>query len=322
MKKLIFYLFAITIFYCNSSFAQIQYTTENKTNHLSPLKVSFSFLNFENVILPITAGVMVEGNVATKLFYNVQFRQGYLRYFFVPKEKLITTQKESKATYFEAGVDFAFSDKIKQGSVKVVTESSNDGTYVHEKYFMANCDVRKLWLLSGGILDYKRAKFVNSDSSYYIISDNQTIKAPKDYFTHFNQNTFAIYAGITSRKIKKAIVHSDGWKYRRFFARKFYAHALIGVTNVGKIIYKDETYKITNAKQQPLGYRIGWQWDEMGVVTNFEFGKMPGVQLETPVEKTQIDNIFVNNPFYNYFKLTFHFNIYGGDKNYHLKQVN
>ena len=319
MKNLFLYTFAIVVLYSNRSLSQINYNTENKTNDLSPLKASFSFLNFENFILPITSGLMVEGNVATKLFYNVQFRQGYLRNFFIAKEKLITTQKESKGTFFEAGADFAFSDRIKQGKVKVITESSSDGTHIYQKYFMASCDVRKLWLLSGGILDYKRAKFVNSDSSYYIISDNQNIKAPKDNFTHFNQNTIGIYAGISSRKIKKAIVRSDGWKYRVFYARKFYAQALIGVTSVGKIMYKNETYKITNAKQQPLGYRIGWQWDEMGVVTNFEFGKMPGVQLDTPVEKTQTDNFFINNPFYNYFKLTFHFNIYGGDKNYHLK---
>lgn len=300
--------------------AQINYTTENKTHELSPFKISLSFLNFEQLFTPITAGIMVEGKIKDKLFYNVQLRQGYIRNFLIPKDHLITKQKESKGTVFEAGADLIFWDQIKPGKVKVVVSSSYSGyNTTTETYFRADCDVRKYWAVSGGIMEYVRTKYLNSDSTEYIISGDTRIKPTGENFSHFTQSTFAIYGGLVHRKIKKAIIRTDGWSYRRFYSTKFYIQMLVGATKAGDIIYKDQTYKIDNVRQMPLGYRIGWQWDQMGVVTGFEFGKMPGVNLETPTKGSQLDKIFIHNPFFNYIRLTFHFMIYGNDKNYRLK---
>lgn len=300
--------------------AQISYKTENFTHELSPFKISLALLSFENILTPITAGIMVEGHLKDKLFYNAQFRQGYMRNFMISKENLETTQKESKGTYFEAGMDWSFKEKMKTGKMKITTSSSSDGYTKSETYFMAECDVRKYWALSGGVLAYIRPKYTNSDSSYYIISDDLEIKPANGNFTHFNQSTFGAFGGVSHRKIKKAIVATDGTNYRNFRSTKFYAHALIGATSAGDIEYNGQNYKITNAKQMPIGYRIGWQWDQMGVVTGFEFGKMPGVGLETSTEKSEISKIFVQNPYLNYIRFTFQFNIFNGDRNYHIKK--
>lgn len=325
MKKSFIYSFVVAVFYSTTVTAQkAPYTTENKNHELAPVKISVSVLNFESILTPITAGVMVEGHFKDKLFYNVQFRQGYLRNFMIRPDHLITTQKESKGTVFETGVDWVFSDIIKPGKMKVVTSSSSyttgSTTYTNETYFIADCEVRKYWAISGGIMEYTRPKYINSDSSEYIISGNKNIMAPEDKFTHFNQSTFAFYGGLVHRKIKKAIVNRDNWNYRRFYSTKFYAQVLVGTTTVQDIIYNNQTCKIDNAKQVPIGYRIGWQWDQMGVVTGFEFGKMPGVELDVPVKKSQIDKIFIHNPYFNYLRFTIHFNIYNGDKKYHMKK--
>jgi hypothetical protein len=299
------------------SFGQnVEYQTESKTHNLSPIKVSLSFLNMEQILTPITVGIMVEGHLKDKLFYTVHFRQGYIRNFTIPKDNLVTTQKESKGTVIEVGADWVFADKIKPGLVKIATSISYNGSGTSENYFKAKCDVRKYWALSGGLYEYIRPKYVNSDSSEYIISGNQNIKAPQDKFTSFNLNTVGIYVGLVHRKIKKPLVTTGGTRYRTFHSTKFYAQALIGATKVGNFIYNNQSMKVDNAKQVPLGYRLGWQWDQKGVVTGFEFGKMPGVNLETPVAKGDFDKI---GDYLNYVRFTFHFNIYNGDKNYALK---
>jgi hypothetical protein len=89
---------------------------------------------------------------------------------------------------------------------------------------------------------------------------------------------------------------------------------------VDDIIYNSKTYVIDNAKKMPVGYRVGWQWDQMGVVTGFEFGKMPGVYLDVPAKKDDLSTIFSNNAFLNFFRVTFHYNIYNADRNYHMKK--
>jgi len=299
--------------------AQREYTTTNYTHELSPLKVSLTVIGIEDILTPITSGLLVEGQLKDRFFYNVQLRQGYLRNFMIPKSNLVTTQKESRGTVFEAGMDWPFSDKIIPGKVKVTTDVSYDGNYLSEKYFKADCEVRRTWALSGGLLYYKRPEYVNSDSSFYIISGSEDIKAPKDHYTSFNQSTLGIYTGIVKRKIKKAVVNSYGRNYRVYYAKKFYAQALFGRTAVDDIIYNNLSYKIDNARQMPLGYRIGWQWDENGVVTGFEFGKMPGVELNTPVKQSELNKIFSHNPFFNYLRVTFAFTLFNGDSRYGMK---
>lgn len=298
--------------------AQPDYTSTSYTHELSPFKVSLTVVGMEDILTPVTAGLLFEGQLKDKIFYNFQFRQGYIRNFMIPKSDLITTQKESKGTVFEAGIDLPFSDRIKPGRVKVTTslDFSYDRNNLLEKYFKADCDVRKYWAFNGGIMYYNRPEYINSDSALYIISGNENIKAPKDQFTHFNQSTLGFYAGIAKRKIKKALVKNGDVNYGVYYSTKFYAQVFIGNTSIGDIVYNNQPYKIDNAVQMPLGYRIGWQWDQNGVVTGFEFGKMPGVKLETPVEQSQLSKIFVQNPFLNYARLTIHFTLFNGDKRY------
>ncbi len=315
-------LLLLAIFSCTIADAQPAYTSTSYTHELSPFKVSLTVIGMEDILTPVTAGLLFEGQLKDKIFFNVQIRQGYIRNFLIPKSGLVTTQKESKGTVFEAGIDLPFSDKIKSGKVKVTTslDLSYDRNYLLEKYFKADCDVRKYHAFNGGIMYYNRPEYINSDSAFYIISGNENIQAPKDQYTHFNQSTIGLYTGLVIRKIKKALVKNEGVSRGVYYSTKFYAQALIGSTSIGEIVYNNKPYKIDNAVQMPIGYRIGWQWVQNGVDTGFEFGKMPGVKLETPVEQSQLSKIFVHNPFLNYLRLTVHFTLFNGDKRYGMRE--
>lgn len=312
-------LISILISSFNSANAQtVDYTTENFTQDLAPLKISISPLSFENFIYPITAGVMAEGYLKKKIFYNVQFRLGYLRNFMFDQEKLITKQKESKGSFFEAGIDLPFYNKVKTSKMKVVTNTTNYGNMKQESYFKAVCDKRIFWSLNAGIMQYGRPRYNNSETANQLMDDGVLIEPGDGNFTHYNQNTFAAFAGISRRRVKKAIVNSGGYNYRRFYSSKFYVHVLMGATSVGDVVINEKVLNITNTKQSPLGYRIGWQWDQMGVVTGFEFGKMPEIRLETSIVESDVMQALGKNPF-NFVRFTFHFVIFNNDKNYKLK---
>ncbi len=303
-----------------SAMAQVSYTTKSFNHDLAPVKVSVSFFNFESFLFPITAGVMVDGNLKDKLFYNVQFRKGLIRNFFEPKDNLLTTQPESKGMVLEAGADLVFADKTKTGKIKVVTNSDFDGYTLEQKYFNATTDLRRTWAFGGGFMEYSRPKYISSDSSAYLIEDkNAKVEVIPGKKIHFNLHTFGFYGGLSKRKTMKAIVSSGTWHYRRYQEKKFYAHVLFGITSEGDFSYNNKTYPVYNTRQVPLGYRIGWKWDNMGAVTGFEFGKRPGTTLKKPAKTDEISRFFSDNPFINYTRLTFHFNLFNNDKNYHMK---
>lgn len=296
----------------------VSYRVENHTHELSPYKISFSFMNLETGFFPITAGLAAEGQVNDKLYWSMQFRKGYIRNFFIPASNVLTTQKESRGRIFEAGAEWVFSDEDDQGALKIVTDQTSYGNYISQNYFIAGCDKRKYWAWSGGIMQYVIPHYVNGTDSAYILSGAEKIYAPGENYFHFNLNTFGGYAGITKRKIRKAAVISDGWRYKRFYSTRFYVHMLIGASAAGDVIYNNRTYTVDNLEQFPLGYRIGWQWDEMGAITGLELGKLPTAGLKTNSSST--DALGKLSRYYNYFRLTFHFTIINGDKQYKLKQ--
>ena len=129
----------ISLFFSEFNFLVAQNSVTNKTHELSPLKVSFCLLGMENFLTPITTGAMVEGQVKDKIFYNAQARFGILRNFLIKSEKVVSNQKESKGRLLELGTDFVFSDKIRQGKMRIVTSSTsyNLGStqYTSETFF-------------------------------------------------------------------------------------------------------------------------------------------------------------------------------------------
>ena len=315
----IFCLLFIVCFAAKLSAQSIEYKTQNNLHDLAPVKISLAVMSMETFLFPITFGGRVEGQILDKLHYQANYRQGVVRNFFIPKDEVLTTQKESKGLYIDASAELVFRDKTKPGRVKVITDNTYNSLYSTQSYFIADCDARRYWALSGGISEYARPKYYSRDSSEYIISDGQNLLPPEGKSYHSNISTTSIFAGLTFRKIRKSVVNSGGYNYRRYYAKRFYIQLVSGISTAGDIILNDKSFKIDNIKQDPLGYKIGWQWDEMGVVTGFEFGKQPGITMNIPSSQEAATDLLLNNPFLNYAKLTFHFDLWNSDKNYHQK---
>jgi hypothetical protein len=305
-------LFIVCNWFISPAIAQYDqnYTIENKTDQISPFKISIAPFNFEQFFVPLTSGISFEGHIKNKVFYDIQYRMGFMRNFMVTEGEMATSQEESFGRLAEAGFYLVIRDKIKKGKLKIVYSSS----YGADNYFNAACDYRKMWGLTFGAMLYNRATYISRDSSEYVISGTNHIMAPDEKFIHFNQTTQAFYAGIVRRKLKKAVINSHGKNYKRYLSNKFYLHGLFGNTVADDIIFNNISYKIDNATQIPMGYRIGWQWDQKRTEVCFEFGKMPGVYLKTPYEKKDPDLYIKDNPYLNYARLVVSFNIINGDR--------
>jgi hypothetical protein len=139
------------------------------------------------------------------------------------------------------------------------------------------------------------------------MSGAESLVAPKDYTYYSNTRTSTFYGGIGYRKLYKAKVKADGWGYFKFKSWKMYADVLTATVNYDPVTdVAGRTHgNITLSNNSNIGYRLGMEEEMMGVTTNIEIGKWPGSS-----------GIY---SFYNYLNLSFRFNIYGGDKKYHLK---
>lgn len=296
------------------SFTGVHSQSEDKTHDLSPFKISVSIYNFERLFVPMTAGVMVEGVLKDKLYYNVQVRKGYVRNFFIPFSDILTKQRESKGFVFEGGAEYYFSEKMKSGKVRITT----GGGYNYTEYFNEYVDKRVLWGLGAGVHEYSFARYFGNDPAEFPISNGVKMMPPDGKFYHTNQSTSGIYVGITHRKTKKGKVANGGYNYFYHYSTRFYIQGLFGLTASGPMLIDGKSYTVENMKQSSVGYRVGWQWDQMSAVTNFEFGKWPYAFAKTEVARTGKSP--VNSPYFNFVRLTFHFNVFQGDKTYHLKR--
>lgn len=306
MKKLLLLYFACTL--APLLHAQtINYSVDNYTEKLSPFKPSVTLMTLDGLIPQY--GFTIEGAIGKRLGYNTAYRRDYIRNFFTSEDEIGNIDAERKTNYFEGSIDFFLTNKIKEGSspMKIVTSSSTYGNYTYSKYFTAYVDKRTQFGLHGGFYYFNKGvytKDAGADGDFTFESKNSNT-LPDDRIYIVNSNNSAFFAGLVFKKIRKATIHSDGWKYYRHYARRIYIDALIGGANYKDVIANGVAYSATPVKAMPIGYRIGFEWDQMGVVTGFEFGMRPGIVL-----------LF---PFYNYFNLNFSFNLFNGDKRYAMR---
>lgn len=303
MKKALFIL--IVAFACPTANAQtVTYTVDNHTDKLSPFKPSLTLLALD-AIKP-QFGFTIEGAIGKHLGYNTAFRHDYYKKLFTPKDNLVNPDDIRANNYFEASVDFFLTNKVKEGSspLKVVTSSSNYGSYSYTRYFTAYVDKRTQFGLHGGVYYFNKSVFAqNSDNGDFTLTDNNGTEAPKTSAYTINSNNSAFFAGLVFKKVRKAAIHSDGWVYYRHMGSRIYLDALVGGATYRDVVANNTTYTAKAVNSSPIGYRVGFEWDQMGVVTGFEFGMRPGPQL------TAI-------PGFNYFNLNFSYNLFNGDKRY------
>lgn len=304
--KSLFFLFQILICFITNA-QSTSYTVDDHTHKLSPFKLSFTMLAFDN--LGIQYGLLGEGVINDKLGYNFCYRRSLSKYLFVAKKEDVGNQNDIKTSnYFEASIDFFMVDKLKDGARMKVDVG---GDLYTTRFFIASVNKRIQNGLHGGILTYNKMYFsskdTTSDANIYFENEKGKLKTTGTIYGT-NSRNISFFAGFVFKKVKKATIHSGGWKYYKHMARRFYMDALVGFTTLHDISINSGTYVAKPVRSSPIGYRIGFEWDQMGVVTGFEIGMRPGVQYLYP--------------FYNYVNLNFSFNLVNGDKRYGMRNKN
>jgi hypothetical protein len=307
MKKTLLRVFALFISIWGNA-QTVTYSVDNYTEELSPFKPSLTLLGLE-AIKP-QFGFTIEGAIGKRLGYNTAFRHDYFKNLFTPKSNLANPDDKRAGNYFEASVDFFLTNKIKEGSspLRIVTSSSTYGNYSYTRYFTAYVDKRTQFGLHAGVYYFNRSVFTGTTEDPVLeLTDIKTgIEAPNTTNYTVNTNNPALFAGLVFKKVRKATIHSDGWKYYRHMGRRIYMDALFGATSYKDVVANGNTYEVSAVKSSPIGYRLGFEWDQMGVVTGFELGYRPGVN-------------YTAIPGFNYWNLNFSYNLFNGDKRYAMR---
>ncbi len=276
-----------------------EYKTTNFTDKLSPLKVSITALSLDNIKPQV--GLLVQG-AKGKLGYEVFYRQDIAKKLFTPKDNVVNPENLKSMKYLEGGIDYFFVDKLKKDESDVRIEAGFTTTVY--RYFDAVCDKRKQFGIHAGLLHYNQTAGASnaSDGTYeFVTTSGAAPSAGQIYF--FRSNSNALVAGLVFKKIRKASVSYNGYKNFRHFSRRIFLDALIGGTSYESIQAANGVYTVKTKQPSPIGYRIGFEWDQMGVVTRFEIGQRP-------------KRFALGLPGYNYFNLSFSFNVFHGDKTY------
>lgn len=307
MKKTLLIVFTLFISFLGKA-QTVTYSVDNYTEELSPVKPSLTLLALEGLLPQF--GLTVEGAIGKRLGYNAAYRRDYVRNFFISKDEIGNIDAERKTNYFEAGIDFFFTNRIKEGSspLRVVTSSSTYGNYSYTRYFTAYVDKRSQFGLHGGVYYFNKGIYTKqtTEDNYFTYTSKNTTQLPDDRTYIINSNNSAFFAGLIFKKVRKATIFSDGWKYYRHYGRRIYLDALVGGASLKDITAGGQTYEVKAVESSPIGYRIGFEWDQMGVVTGFEFGMRPGPQTGII-------------PGFNYFNLNFSYNLFNGDKRYAMR---
>lgn len=284
----------------------VSYTVDNYTEKLSPFKPSFTLLGLDGLIPQY--GLTLEGAIGKRLGYNFAFRRDYVKNFFISDDELGNPGNKKHTNYIEGSIDFFLTNKVRQGisPLRVVTSSSTYGNYIYSRYFTAYVDKRTQFGLHGGLYYYNTTLFSAADTSMFTFTGNGSSTLPGDVKFAINSRNSAFFAGIVFKKVRKATIHSGGWKYFRHLGRRIYIDALLGGSTLKDINYANRTYQVEWATKSPVGWRMGFEWEQMGTVTSFEFGYRPG-----------LGKSFI--PAYNYFNLSFSFNLFNGDKRYAMR---
>lgn len=297
MKTKLRILFIAMLFGQAAHAQTVEYKAKDFTHKLSPFKLSVTGA----FNIGINVGILAQGQVG-KIGYTAIAQRAISPHLFLTKDNVANPDNVKAIRYLEGGIDYFFSDKTKDGGGKVKIDVSSS------TYFHAVCDKRKLTGLHGGLIHYNQTVAASNTSDGLYTFKTLSGNAPTSQTVYyFNTNSNYLFAGIVFKKVIKTTVSSDGWKYFRHMGRRIYMDALIGGSSYEKIPVGSSVYSLGSTQTSPVGYRLGFEWDQMGTVTTFEIGQRP-------------QRYALGLPGFNYMMLSFSFNIYHGDKTYAMSK--
>jgi hypothetical protein len=298
MRKVIGSLCLAAFFLFKTQAQSVEYTTKNYTKQLSPLKLSVIGLSLDNFRPQF--GLLAQG-ASGKLGYTVMFRTDFFKNAFIPKTGVVNVENLKPAWYAEATADYFFVDDVKENEGKLRLDVEGTGG---KKYYYADCDIRKQIGFHAGLQNYSLTTISKNDpeATHNWVTKSGTPPSNSSIFL-FNSNSTGLIAGLVFKKVRKATVNSDGWNNFRHLGRRIFLDLIVGGTSYETISSGGSTYTVKSKQPSPIGYRVGFEWDQMGVVTRFEIGQRP-------------QRFALGLPGYNYINLSFSFNFYHSDKTY------
>ncbi len=298
----------------------VSYRVEDHVHSMAPLKAGacLSFASGNQ----ISAGGIIQGSPLPALFCHMEYRAGLVRGFsnrgFTGKDELLTTQPETKGRYMEAGAGWAIMDMVGKGKLRITTATGIAG----ERFFYAQCAMRKVVTVDAGVLSLRYAYYLGSDSGSCFESGGIKLTPGADKAMHTNIQVGSVYAGLSYRKIKKAAVISGGYRYRNFKSVTWSGQILAGNASAGDVTVAGTVWPVTKTHTSALGYRILFRADRGPTSTCVELGKMPHLVFDNNANAPDLSLFGTQgiSSFLNYFRLGFNFILVGSDRRYGLRQ--
>lgn len=304
MKKPLLLLFIAATYIAQAQ--TVSYNSINKTEQLSPFKLSATIAG-DNIIPQY--GGKVEGVIARRFYYNFIFRRDAMRNYLVKEGDVRTTNPEKKTNYFEGGFEIFLKRKLHPygTSLKIVTRQSQYDDYIFTDYFMANADQYNIFSFRAGAYYYNRAFYARGKNKRYLVAGADTLDPEGSDAYQVNSLNAGLYAGLAWRQVVKNKTTAMGFYWLHYSSIKYFVDFMYGRTASDVITLNGLQYDPDNTPKSPWGWRVGIQSENQGSSTMLEFGMRP---------------TFHNKyKYFNYFVLSYSFNLIGGDKNYKLKKA-
>lgn len=301
-------LYTLILLVCSilSNAQMVSYRTENRTEKLSPFKLSATIAG-DNLIPQF--GGMLEGVIANRIYYNAIYRRDITRNYWIKEGDLRTANPEVKTNYFEGGLELFLKRRVNYNgtSLKIITSQEQYDDVISTRYFMANADERGLFSIRGGAYYYNNNYYVRDKNERYLISNTDTLKPATGDVYHTNATNLVVYAGLAWRTVVKAKVTAYRYYWLRYSSIKYYADFMYGKSATDIITLNNTVYDPEQTPKSQWGWRFGIQTEQQGSSTKLEFGMRP--------------TYYNKYKYFNYLLLSFSFNIIGNDKNYKLKKA-
>lgn len=268
--------FVFQAFIQSSVFAQgVNYEiTYNDPVETRPLKVYLQYLSMEGITLG--AGLGGTYSPIARIQFESQFRMTYWTPLGVDKENIVSDSKGGLNPYFEGGVNFYYTNKIKEGKGKAKLTLS--GGYKYEKFIVIRCNKRRMLGLRGGVFYSQSALNIGGNKQRFKSEDGTIITPPNGKYFSVAANTFGTYFGLSTRKTKHVVADVTGYGGRRWFSDSFlFADLLLGATTLSDVNYSGQTLDTKGTEKASIGFRAGAQVNQKNVVTRIELGVRPNV---------------------------------------------
>lgn len=240
--------------------------------HLDILGMDWSMGNF-----PLHAGLQVNIHPHPRINIEALYRGSYYDFRFMEARKNEDKLSDNRLLpfmYAEALFEGHVVDKQKRRNLKFNLTQISGYYWQYTEYAYIPINYRRFFSLRAGANYYIMPVEGTSDVPLQVEGNTTTYQ--DDYYTM--ATGMAVFGGISwGRKAKTAVKIRDYGTRRVVQQNQFMVDVMYGIPNIANLEIGGAEYALQMAKPRSLGWRIGWQWNNMNMHQRFEFGQRPGI---------------------------------------------